>query len=112
MKSYQSVYFIVIIFYLFSGNAHSAFDWGEGSGACSGDGTFQQYIPYYETIDVGEIPAGKQNVFIALQSEQDVDIQLYDKSSGDKIIHWPDGILSGPSTFNLLPGISHRVVRL
>lgn len=75
----------------------AGFDWGSGEGTCSGSGTFQQQIPYYDIIDVGEIPAGKEGVDIRLTSEEDVDIQLYDKQSGEKIVHWPDGLLSGAS---------------
>ncbi len=36
-----------------------------------------------------------KNLYIELISDEDVDIQLYDKDDGVKIIAWPDGILRG-----------------
>ena len=80
-----------------AGPASADFNWGNSGGTCAGSGTFQQQIPYINIIDVGEIPAGKEGVYIRLTSAEDVDIQLYDKQTGEKIVGWPDGILSGPS---------------
>ena len=49
------------------------FDWGDD---CSdGNGSFSQYIAE-AIIRVGEIPAGKRNVYVELRSPADVDVQL------------------------------------
>jgi hypothetical protein len=73
--------------------AHAGFDWG---GDCSsGGGTFTEFVPQYQTLEVGVIPAGKRFVEISLESDQDVDIQLIDVATGTEIIAWPSGLLSG-----------------
>jgi len=74
---------------------YANFDWGGSE--CSGSGSFQQQISQDATVQVGTIPVGKEGVEIQLRSSTDVDIQLEDQASGQKIIHWPDGILSGDS---------------
>jgi len=74
---------------------YAGFDWGGDAGNCSGSGKFQQQIKNNDIVEVGEIPLGKEGVSIKLTSDNDVDIQLYDKSTGEKIIVWPNGILSG-----------------
>ncbi len=66
---------------------------------CSGSGTFEQQINYYNgdkenAITVGEIPAGIEGLKIFLVSDKDVDIRLY--AGNDKIVHWPSGLLNGP----------------
>lgn len=66
---------------------------------CSGNKTFTQHIEgyggdYEKTVLVGDIPAGIQGLKIKLESDKDVDIRLYGEDN-DKIVHWPDGILSG-----------------
>lgn len=76
---------------------YAGFDWG-GSGACDGSGSFEQQISQNGVVLVGEIPVGKEGVEITLESANDVDIQLFDKSSGEKLVQWPDGVLNGPST--------------
>lgn len=65
-----------------------------------GDGSFAQYIPYYDTVTVGEIPQNKVNIGIELQAGfgKDVDVQLIDALDGTEIVAWPNGILSGPET--------------
>ena len=73
-------------------------------GECSGSGTFEQQIEYYgnqsiydldKAVLVGTIPQGIQGLRVELISDKDVDIRLYGEN-GDKIVHWPYGILSGP----------------
>ena len=46
---------------------------------------------------VGDIPAGKVNVEVALQANNgaDVDVQLFDGPTA--IVEWPGGLLSGPT---------------
>jgi len=39
---------------------------------------------------VGEIPKNLKDIYISLESEEDVDIRLYGED-GEKIVHWPDG---------------------
>ncbi len=67
------------------------------SPSASGSGDFNQEIVYRDTVIVGDIPPGVNDLYITLKSDEDVDIQLYDKDSGVKIIVWPDGILNGSS---------------
>jgi len=62
-----------------------------------GEGTFNQYLPQGTTTLVGEIPAGKFGVEIELEavSGADLDVQLIDASTGEELVAWPDGQLSG-----------------
>ncbi len=61
----------------------------------SGSGDFEQQIFQNDIVTVGDIPPKVNNLYITLKSDEDVDIQLYDKDNGTKIIVWPDGILHG-----------------
>jgi len=45
---------------------------------------------------VGTIPKDLKDVYISLESDEDVDIRLYDVN-GKEIVHWPNGILNGPN---------------
>lgn len=63
--------------------------------SASGSGDFEQQIVSKDIVKVGDIPPKVNNLYITLKSDEDVDIQLYDKDDGTKIIVWPDGILSG-----------------
>ncbi|MBW1877462.1 MAG: hypothetical protein JRJ84_03780, partial [Deltaproteobacteria bacterium] len=75
--------------------AHAEFDWGQD---CEdGSGFFTQYVPYWSTDVVGQIPDDKRDVFILLDADDDVDVQLIDVSTGTEIIAWPSGILNGAS---------------
>lgn len=74
--------------------AFAGFDWG-GSDTCSGTGSFEQQIEQGAVVTVGEIPVGKEGVSISLTSDKDVDIQLFDQATGDKLVQWPDGMLNG-----------------
>ncbi|HFD12260.1 MAG TPA: CAP domain-containing protein [Crenotrichaceae bacterium] len=79
-----------------SSTSYAGFEFCSGnSGAGGGSGTFQQQIPLLGIVEVGELPIGVSGIEINLKSNVDIDIQLYDKLTGEKIIHWPDGILSG-----------------
>ena len=84
---------IVIILSLLSVAVFGGFDFG----ACSGSGTFEQEVVYYNhdfenTALVGTIPQGIEGLSITLVSDKDVDIRLYGQDD-DKIVHWPYGIL-------------------
>ena len=87
-----------------AGYAEVNYDWA-GKANCSdnstpsesGSGDFEQEILNNDIVTVGDIPPQVNNLYITLKSDKDVDIQLYDKDSGTKIIVWPDGILSGSS---------------
>ena len=85
-----------------SGTAEVTYTWaggGNNSGNCDGGtGTFQQQINHNATVTVGEIPSGLQDVYIALSSTNDVDVQLIDKSTGTEIVAWPNGLMSGEGT--------------
>jgi pathogenesis-related protein 1 len=54
----------------------------------SGDGNFEQKIVKDDIVVVGDIPPKINNLYITLQSDKDVDIQLYDKDTGKAIIKW------------------------
>jgi len=87
-------FLVFLLFSTFSIPVNAGFEWG-GSGQCTGSGTFQQQINLRSIVTVGSIPVGKQDIYIELRSPKDVDIQLYDKATGAKIVHWPSGILKG-----------------
>ena len=78
-------------------SAFAGFDWG-GNGACDGSGSFQQQISQGGVATVGDIPVGKEGVYIKLLSDEDVDIQLFDSESGAKLVEWPDGTLNGATS--------------
>ncbi len=63
--------------------------------SASGLGTFQQNIITGDIVTVGDIPKNINSLYIKLISDEDVDIQLYDKDNGKKIVHWPNGIING-----------------
>lgn len=81
---------------LASAPLYAGFDWGGGD--CAGSGSFQQQINQNSTVEIGVIPVNKEGVEIKLYSDADVDIQLEDQASGQKIIQWPDGLLNGDTT--------------
>ena len=80
-----------------SGTAAVEYQW-QAPDDCvdAGDGAFSQYVPHQATVLVGDIPAGKGNVDIALTAAagRDVDVQLWDGTTA--IIAWPNGLLNGP----------------
>ena len=76
-----------------TGAAAIGFDWG--SDCSAGSGEFTDSIPYRSTTTIGDIPIGKRNVAILLDSDVDVDVQLLEKATGKQIIAWPSGLLSG-----------------
>lgn len=65
--------------------------------APTGSGTFGQSIIANGISTVGELRIGLKDIYVALDSDKDIDIQLYDKLTGAAIIKWPDGLLSGSS---------------
>lgn len=65
------------------------FDWG---GSCSsGQGSFDQVIEKGAVVEVGEIPAGKEKVWVDLKSAADVDLHVYEKETGVWLVGWPSG---------------------
>ena len=95
IKRVASVISFVSVCLFSASPAPAGFDWG---GDCdSGSGSFSQSIGYAQTVEVGVVPAGKRDVFIRLTSEEDVDIQLIDEATGERIIHWPYALLNGSS---------------
>ena len=88
---------LLLIFTFLTTSIYAGFDFK----TCSGSGTFEQQINHYHgdyenAITVGEIPEGIQGLEINLISNKDVDIRLY-ASNGDKIVHWPNGLLRNSS---------------
>jgi pathogenesis-related protein 1 len=83
-----------------SSHLYGGFNFGTNNEGCDGgNGSFQQKIEDYQgnyenTVTVGTIPKDLQDIYISLQSDEDVDIRLYD-ADGTKIVHWPYGILNG-----------------
>ncbi len=87
--------FIISSLLLFSAPTFASFKFCQGnSGEEGGSDTFQQQIPLQGIVEVGELPSGISGVEIFLTSPVDIDIQLYDKETGKKLIHWPNGVLS------------------
>lgn len=76
--------------------ALAGFDFCSGNGQ-GGNNSFQQQIPKNQIAEIGELPSGIDGINIQLRAQTDLDIQLYDKQTGTKIIKWPDGILRGGS---------------
>jgi len=95
MKTKVLAIIIGSFFTLASTSVSAEFDFCSGSSNGGGDGTFEQQIVYRDFVEIGELPAGIEGILIELKSDKDVDIQLYDKQSNEKIVHWPNGILSG-----------------
>jgi hypothetical protein len=65
-----------------AGSAAVSYSWaggGTNTGKCDGGaGSFQQRLNYSAVADIGEIPAGLDDVYIRLASANDLDVQLYD----------------------------------
>jgi uncharacterized protein YkwD len=96
--------FIMKAFGYQAGYATVDYSWDANENNCgpaeSGGGSFQQQILQNDIIKVGDIPPGVSNLYIQLTSDEDVDIQLYDKDNGTAIIKWAyyvneAGILNG-----------------
>jgi len=64
------------------------FDFCSGSSSGGGSGTFQQQILHDAIVMVGEIPKNIEGLSIQLQSDKDVDVQLYDGEDGTPIVKW------------------------
>ncbi len=60
----------------------------------SGSADFEQDIVEGDTVTIGDIPKHINNLYITLSSDEDVDIQLFDRDTGREIIAWPNGILN------------------
>lgn len=67
---------------------------GEGGGPDPfGKGNFRQVIENGAVVVVGDLPAGLTDVYVRLDSEADIDIQLYD---GDvAVVDWVGGLING-----------------
>lgn len=76
---------------LWAAPAAAQFDWGESCTAGAGD--FSQTVGAWETLTIGEIPAGQNNVRVELSSTQDVDVVLFDVATGATLVGWPSGLL-------------------
>jgi len=93
-----SIFPVAIMLLIYCVSVASAeFDFGNKTGQCSGDGQFTDYIQKDSIIYIGEIPKGKLGVVINLFSNTDLDIQLIDKITGEKIVAYPDGLLNDKS---------------
>ncbi|MFW5444596.1 MAG: CAP domain-containing protein [Methylococcaceae bacterium] len=92
----QLLVFLIYSLLTFSSSTYAGFNFcQENSGNTGGRDTFQQQIPLNGVVEIGELPIGVSGVEIYLTSPVDIDIQLFDKETGQKLIHWPNGILSG-----------------
>jgi len=97
---------VIISISLLINNLYGGFNFGGENGGCNG-GTgdpFKQQIKYYKTVTVGTIDKGLKDIKISLKSDNDVDIQLYDKSNGKAIVKWA----SNPKDYGLLHGAIKR----
>jgi endonuclease I len=83
-----------------SGDATVNYSWTGQTGCTDvpdpqGSGTFSQSIAQGATITVGDLPAGLTDVYVRLESTNDVDIELFDGSTA--IIQWQTGVLQTAS---------------
>lgn len=63
-------------------------------GTSLGGGEFEQQVPSRAVIDVpGDIPAGIKDIYVELNSDVDVDIQLYDMDTDTPLVGWKIGAL-------------------
>ena len=78
--------------------AQDFLDFG-GSKCKAGAGQFASKIPKKQKIAVGYVPAGKSNVYITVETNQDVDLFLVDIRTNYKIIDHQGGLIksSGPA---------------
>ncbi len=88
--------FVLFSCLLLSFPASAGFEWG--SDCDGGEGSFIQFLVQDQIALVGDIPTGKKDVTVYLDSLEDVDIQLVDATTGTAIVAWPNGLLNGPST--------------
>jgi len=88
---------IIIGIPLLLSNLYGGFDFGGSSGSCEGgNGTFKQQIPFQDVIEVdGTIPPDINGLNIYLKSDNDVDVQLFDKDTGKALVGWNIGALIG-----------------
>ena len=94
MKKYNTISLICILL-LASNLAHAGFEFcQENNAGNGGSDTFQQQITLNEIVEIGVLPSGISSIEVNLTSQVDIDIQLYDEETGEKIIGWPDGILA------------------
>ncbi len=64
--------------------------------SASGSKTFQQQIPYQDVVELeGTIPTGINDLYISLKSDNDIDVQLFDKDSNKPLVGWNIGALIG-----------------
>jgi hypothetical protein len=77
-----------------AGDAQVDYSW-QASEDCvdTGSGSFTQNIARQAVVDVGVIPTGKTNLKIVLESDVDVDVQLY--AGNTALVQWPSGQLKG-----------------
>ena len=70
-----------------AGDAQVDYSWEAPTGCVdAGSGQFDQALTQNDVVEVGVIPAGKENVEVNLESDADVDIEIY---HGDKaIVAW------------------------
>ena len=95
MNSHYTKLLICGLFGL-SNFAHAGFNFCQdnNTGNDGGSDTFLQQISLNEIVEIGELPKGISGIEVKLNSTVDIDIQLYDKETGEAIIGWPDGILA------------------
>ena len=70
-----------------AGDAQVDYSWEAPTGCVdAGSGEFDQTLIHNDVVEVGTIPAGKENIQVNLESDADVDIEIY---HGDKaIVAW------------------------
>jgi hypothetical protein len=57
----------------------------------TGEGTFVQDIVKNTSVVVGTLPPGLRNAYIELICDKDVDVQVFDKETGTRVIGWVPG---------------------
>ena len=87
-----------------AGYATVTYSWTGKEGCTAGGtgkGSFNQEIKKEQTITVGEIPSTIKDLYVSLNSDKDLDIQLYGEN-GTAIVSWkPTGLISGANKQNV-----------
>lgn len=90
----KALFLVVMSMLMVSANAKAEFVWG--GEAESGKASFTDRIMRKRLVEIGIIPEGKTNVRIDMRAfrGRDIDLQLFDPTTGEKIIGRPDGIIN------------------
>lgn len=79
-----------------AGTARVDYEWNATEGcADSGSGSFVQTLERNQLVEVGTIPAGRGNVFVALSADGGADLDIVVRDGTTSLVEWPIGLLHG-----------------